>query len=153
MLFEIPIIVVLLQSIPEGFFIVVIGTKLYNIHVDFKRAAIIAMVYGIFAYLFRIIFTIFGLHTLFSVILLVMLVRIITGIPIFHSLASILSSTLLIGVLQGLTVPVILWLVGIPFQQLSMYPWINIAVSIPIFLILVVIYYVLHRRGLYLYNL
>ena len=52
MLFEIPIIVVLLQSIPEGFFIVVIGTKLYNIHVDFKRAAIIAMVYGIFAYLF-----------------------------------------------------------------------------------------------------
>ena len=125
----------------------VIGTKLYNIHVDF-RGNIIAMVYGIFAYLFRIIFTIFGLHTLFSVILLVMLVRIITGIYLsfsgIHTFVHIAYRSP-----AGLTVPVILWLVVF----LHPCPWINIAVSIPIFLILVVIYYVLHRRGLYLYNL
>jgi len=153
MLFEIPIIVVLLQSIPEGFFIVIVGTKLFNIQMNFKMAAIIAFIYGFFAYLYRLFLITFGLHTLFSMILLVLLVKFIRRIPIFHSVVSILSSTLLIGVLQGMVVPIFLNILGISFQQLSGYPWINIAISIPIFLILGGLYYVLHGKGFYLYNL
>lgn len=152
MLFEIPIIVVLLQSIPEGFLVILVGLKLFNLDIEYRRALVISISYGIFSYIIRRIVFIFGLHTIFSILILIILVKIIRRISIFNAIISILTGSLLAGIFQGITAPLALKYFDVSLQQLAEYPSINILASIPTLILLSLSYYILDRTGFYLFN-
>lgn len=153
MLFKIPIIVAALQSIPEGFLIVIVGLKLFNIDIKLKEAIGISIIHGVLSYLIRRYVAVYGLHTIFSIIVLIVLVKMIGEIPFFHSIVSILLSFLLTGIFQVVTVPVILQIMNMSFKQLSQDPKLTIIAAIPTFALLGIIYLILNRTGFYLYNL
>ena len=153
MLFKIPIIVAALQSIPEGFLIVIVGLKLFNIDIKLKEAIGISIIHGVLSYLIRRYVAVYGLHTIFSIIVLIVLVKMIGEIPFFHSIVSILLSFLLTGIFQVVTVPAILQIMNMSFKQLSQDPKLTIIAAIPTFALLGIIYLILNRTGFYLYNL
>ena len=153
MLFKIPIIVAGLQSIPEGFLIVIVGLKLFNIDIKLKEAIGISVVYGILSYLIREYVAVYGLHTIFSIIILIVLVKMIEEIPFFHSTVSVLLSFLLTGIFQAITVPMVLQIMNMSFEKLSENPKLTIVAAIPTFALLGIIYLILNGTGFYLYNL
>jgi hypothetical protein len=152
MLFEIPVIVVLLQSIPEGFFIVLVGLKLFNIDIKYSRALVISFSYGIFSYIIRRVVFIFGLHTFLSILILILLVKILRKISIFNAIISVLVGSLLAGIFQVITAPLVLNIIDIEFQQLADNPGINIIASLPTLILLGLSYYLLSITGFYLFN-
>lgn len=153
MLFEIPIIVVMLQSIPEGFFIVTVGLKLFDIEIQWKRAGIIASIYGIVAYLIRRFVIIYGLHTILGLLTLILLVKIIEKISFLCSVVSILVSFFLTGLFQTITVPGVLQIANVSFHQLSQDPPLTIIAGIPTFILMGITYCILYKTGFYLYSL
>lgn len=153
MLFEIPMIVILLQSIPEGFFITIVGLKLFNIKIQWRRAGIIAIIYGIVCYLIRKSVVIYGLHSILGLFALTLLIKGIGKVSFLCSGVSTLASFLLIGLFQIVTVPTALQIVNVSFDQLSENSILTIIAGIPTFVLMGMTYFILNKTGFYFYSL
>ncbi|SJZ57812.1 hypothetical protein [Garciella nitratireducens] len=153
MLFEIPIVVLLLQSIPEAFFIIMVGLKLFHIDIKGKEAILVSVIYGVASYFIRKYIAIYGIHTILSIIVLIVLLKYIKKISLFYAMISILLSFLLTGIFQSITVPFVLDFLGVSLEQFSKDPKLMIIAAIPTFVLMTIIYFILNKTNFYLYDL
>lgn len=153
MLNEIPWYVVLFQSLPEGILMLKSGFILFRIDISVKDSLIISFITAIFLYLVRKYFMVYGLHTIFGTILLIILVTLIKKIKVIYSAVGVLMGVLISGVLQIVTVSLLLLINGMQISDLAVYPVLNIILFIPCALIMLLIYLFSKKKGFYLSDL
>lgn len=153
MLNTIPWYVALFQSLPEAFLILKLGLILFKIDIDIKYSLIISSISAIFSYLIRKYVVTFGLHTVTTIILLIILVTAIGKIKIIHSTIGVFMGFLIVGALQSATVPWLLSISKMQISNLAIYPILNIVFFIPCALIMLVMYLFVKRKNFYLFNL
>lgn len=153
MLNTIPWYVALFQSLPESFLILKLGLILFRIDIDVKDSLIIASIAAIFSYLIRKYFVTFGLHTIITMILLIILCTIIGKIKTVHSITGVFMGVLIAGALQSTIVPLLLSISKMQINDLGIYPILNIVFFIPCGLLMLLIYFFIKKRNFYLFDL
>ncbi|CAH2213178.1 hypothetical protein [Tepidibacter aestuarii] len=159
MIFEIPWYVILFQTLPETFILIKLGLKIFNIDTKTKDILVISSVISVLAYFIRKILYIvganllFGIHTLLITLTTVILVHKKTKTTLSHSFISIFTSTLLDGVLQSVTAPIIFTIMKKNIEDLHLYPWLNILFFLPCGIIMLIIYLVIKKKKIYLLDL
>lgn len=153
MLYSIPWYVVLFQSIPEMFLLIILGFKLFNIDVDFKKSLLVSSLISIIVYIVRRFTSIYGLHTVILIFCSLIFIWIILKMNIAYSFICIVTSLLINGLLQNIITPIILNLFYTTPQDLIKNPWLNIFFYIPNGLIMLCFYLFTVKREVHLFDL
>lgn len=149
----IPWYVVIFQSIPEAFLVLVMGFALFRIRIDTKHAVFIAVLSAFSTYLIRLAPIVFGVHSLIAIALLIVLTVLIARINIGPATLAILGGVVILAVLQSLMIPILFNFASVQFSDLSDRPWLNILFFIPQALVMIIIYITALRNDWYLYDL
>ncbi len=152
MLNEISWYVALFQSLPEAILMLKLGFVLFGIDIDIRNSLIIASIAAIFSYLVRKYFVTYGVHTIATTILLIILVTLIAKIKIKYSAIGVLTGVLIAGILQSITTPLLLSINKMQIGHLAIYPVLNILFFIPCALIMLFLYLFSKKKNFYLFN-
>lgn len=152
MLNEIPWYVVLFQSLPEGILMLKLGLILFKIDINIRDSFIISFINAVFLYLVRKHFMVYGLHTIFGTILLIILVTLIKKTKVIYSAVGVLTGVLICGALQIIIVPLLLSIKGLQISDLAVFPMLNIVCFIPCALIMLFLYLYFKKKRLYLFD-
>jgi len=152
-MYAIPWYVVLFESIPEAFLMIILGFALFNLQISFKNAFVISLVNAVIIYYVRQLSVTFGLHTLIAIVVIVILSKMLTKIKTHAVFISIISGFVVLAVLQSMMLPVLFQLVNINIQYLTVKPWLNIVFFIPIGVIMTLLYYFVRKHNLYVFDL
>lgn len=150
---SIPWYVVIFQSIPEAFLVLVMGFALFRIRIDAKHAVFIAVLSAVSTYFIRQAPIIFGVHSLIATAVLIFLTVLIARMKIGPATLAILGGVAFLAILQSLMVPTLFNLASVEFTDISDRPWLNILFFIPQALVMIVIYIAVLRNDWYLYDL
>lgn len=153
MLYSIPWYVVLFQSIPEMFLLIILGFKLFNIDVNFKKTLLVSLLISIIVYIVRKFASVYGFHTVIFIFFSLILIRIILKMNIAYSFICIVTSLLVDGLLQSILTPVLLSLFQSASEGLITSPWLNIVLFIPSGLLMFLLYIFINERKIFLFDL
>jgi len=148
-----PWYIVLLISIPQTFLIVKIGFQLFNLHLSSSRAVLLSLIIGVLAIFAREMSLPFGVHTIILIVSSTLLAAIITGTNLWHCFLSIVAGALILGVLEGVLLPILLKITAASTDSLGMKPWLNILYFLPSGIIMVVLYLLAKKRNYVLFDL
>ncbi len=152
MLNKIPWYVALFQSLPEAFLILKLGLILFRIDINTKDSFIIAFLVAIFSYTIRRSSMTFGVHTIVTTILMIILVVFVAKIKIIYSTIGVFMGVLIAGVLQSITAPLLLSINKIQIGHLAEYPVLNILFFIPSALAMLFLYLFVQKKNLCLFD-
>lgn len=153
MLYSIPWYVVLFQSIPEMFLLIILGFKLFNIDVDLKEGLLISCLISLIIYMVRKNTEIYGLHTLIFILLSLFFMRTILKVNIAYSFICIVTSLLINGLLQNILTPILLKIFHNTPEKLIRNPWFNVIFFIPSGLLMFLLYFFIRKRKIHLFDL
>ena len=151
--FSIPWYVSLFVSIPETFLCLLLGFKLFNIKVSVKGIFILSLFSAALAYVLRLLPIPFGLHTFILLITLIGLAVILAKLKVTHAILGVLTGILLVGILQGITIPVIFNQFSLGIEDLAVNPMLNIYLFLPSGILMVLLNFLINRFNFKLYNL
>ncbi|MEG6615968.1 hypothetical protein V6C27_05935 [Peptococcaceae bacterium 1198_IL3148] len=152
-MYPLPWYVILFQSFPETFLMIILGFKLFNLNIELKKVTIISLIVCVFAYFVRHLPLAFGVHTLILVLIDAILCRAIGNIKLVYGLIGITVGALINGVLQSLLVPIMLSIGGMGISALSSEPVLNIVLFLPIGIIMLALCMVIKKCNFVLYDL
>lgn len=150
---SIPWYVVIFQSIPEAFLVLVMGFALFRIRIDAKHALFIAVLSAVSTYFIRQAPIIFGVHSLIATAVLIFLTVLIARMKIGPATLAILGGVAFLAILQSLMASTLFDLASVEFNDISDRPWLNILFFIPQALVMIVTYIAVLRNDWYLYDL
>lgn len=153
MLYSIPWYVVLFQSIPEMFLLIILGFKLFNIDVSFKKAFSVSCLVSVIVYFTRRNVNVYGLHTVVFIICSLFFIRIILRMNGAYSFICITTSLLVNGLLQNTMIPILFNLFHNTAEDLIKSPWLNALYFIPTALIMFTLYVFIVNKKFYLFDL
>ena len=149
---QIPWYVALFQSLPEAYLMINLGLILFRININTKDSFIIASVSAVFSYLIRKYFVTYGIHTVITIVLLIILVTLIGKIKVICSVVGVFTGVLITGVLQSVTIPILLSVNEMQINDLATYPVFNILFFIPCALIMSTLYLLSKKKDFYLFD-
>jgi hypothetical protein len=152
-MFPIPWFAVIFISIPQTFLIIMIGFKLFNIKIKLKDAIAAAVLVSIIAYFLRRLSIPPGSHTIILAICLTAVITILSRINIWYSCISVLLGAMILGVLENAVMPIILFFISKTVNDLALNPWLNIEVFLPTLLLSALIFCLIKKYDLVLYDL
>jgi hypothetical protein len=152
-MFALPWYSILLISIPQTIFSLLIGFQLFNLRMDLRKCLIVAIVVGIVTYFLRRTLVIPGIHTVLIILLMVILITLINRGGMLYNFLAVILGSMILGVIEGVWCPLILRLTFRSIQDLALNPWLNIALFIPVLLAAAMIYIIIHRQNFYIYDL
>lgn len=152
-MFALPWYSILLISIPQTIFSILIGFQLFNLRLDFRKCLIVAIGVGIVTYFLRGTLVIPGIHTVLIILLMVILITLINRGGMLYNFLAVILGSMILGVIEGVWCPLILRLTFRSIQDLALNPWLNIALFIPVLLAAAMIYIIIHRQNFYIYDL
>lgn len=144
---------VLLISIPQTFLIIKIGFSLFNIEIKSKQTALLAIVIGVAVYFLRIVPLLPGTHILFLIFFSSVSIALISKIKMSYSLVSIIFGTMVLGGIESITIPLFLKLTSRSIVDLPANTWVNVQSFLPTLITAVLLYWVIKRYGLILYDI
>lgn len=148
-----PWYIVLLISIPQTFLIVKIGFQLFNLHLSFLRSIMLSLIVSILAIFARELPLPFGVHTIILIISTAMLATIISRTSLWHCFLSVVAGALILGVLEGVLLPVLLKITAATTDSLAMKPWLNLLYFLPSGIIMVFFYLIAKKRNYVIFDL
>lgn len=143
-----PIYSLFIRLIPEAFLIIYSICILSNSKVDFKKIFLASIIGGIFVYITRLLPIHFGVHTILSIMVDILLAFKINNIDIHKAIAGGMISIILIFVSEFIIFAFYINILHIPSELLSEQSLIAIIYSIPSLLI----FYILVRLIVYIRN-
>jgi hypothetical protein len=152
-MFALPWYSILLISIPQTIFSLLIGFQLFNLRVDFRKCLVVAIVVGIVTYLLRRTLVIPGIHTVLIILVMVISITLINRGGILYNFLAVMLGSMILGVIEGVWCPLFLSITSLAIRDLAIYPGLNIACFIPVLLLAVMIYILIRRHDFYIYNL
>lgn len=82
-----------------------------------------------------------------------LLATVVTGTNLWHCFISILTGSLILGVLEGVLVPVLLKITAATTDSLASEPWLNVLYFLPSGTIMAVVYLLAKKRNYALFDL
>lgn len=148
-----PWYIVILTSIPQTFLIVKIGFQLFNLQLSHSRALMLSLIVSVFAIFARKLPFPFGVHTIALIAFSTFITTIVTRTNMWHCFISILSGTLILGVLEGVLLPIFLQITEATTEILVSNPWLNILYFLPTGIIMLVFYLLAKKRNYVIFDL
>ncbi|WP_190258517.1 hypothetical protein [Pelotomaculum schinkii] len=148
-----PWYIVLLLSIPQTFLIIKIGFRLFNLPVSCSKALLLSLAVGVVSIFARGLPLPFGVHTIILAVSSTLLATVVTGTNLWHCFISILTGSLILGVLEGVLVPVLLKITAATTDSLASEPWLNVLYFLPSGTIMAVVYLLAKKRNYALFDL
>lgn len=152
-MFALPWYSIVLISIPQVILIILIGFKLFNLPVDFKKCLATALLAGVITYFLRSSSVMPGIHTVLIILLISCFIAFLNKSNFLHSLAAVILGTMIMGVVEGVWCPLFLRWTGRTVNDLASYPWLNIAGFMPILLFTFVLYIFILKYDFVIYDL
>ncbi len=148
-----PWYIVLLISVPQTFLIIKIGFQLFNLQLSYSRALMLSFIVGILAVFARELPLPFGVHTIILIVFSALLTVVVTGINLWHCFISILTGTLILGVLEGVLLPIFLKITATTTDSLALNPWLNILYFMPLSIIMIFFYLLAKKHNYVIFDL
>lgn len=144
---------VIFISIPQTFLIIMIGFTLFNIRIKLPQSVAAAILIGIITYFIRQLPIIPGTHTIILAISLTLAMTVLSRIRLWYSFISVLLGAMILGVIENVAMPVALKLMSITVDDIALKPWMNIEVFIPTLLLAALLFCLIKKLDLMLYDL
>jgi len=113
---KMPLVAVLLISIPEEIMISALGLMLFGIKPPIGKLVLIGVVQATISYFVRMLPIIFGVHTLLQGLLFTVVIWLVLRVPFRFVLAAMLVSISIYTVIDATFVPMLLDITGIPLE-------------------------------------
>jgi len=135
------------QSIPEEIILVTLGLALVGEYPRMSLVSVTGTLIAVFSFFFRRLPLDFGVHTLVQIIVFIILLRIITRANFFKGTLAAILGTLALGVIEGISIPIILYITGISFETALHDPWLRVLFPLPDEIILGLVAYFCRKRN------
>ncbi len=152
-MFPIPWYGVFFISIPQTVLIIQLGYSLFNLRIEWREIIETSVIMGMLAYILPRLPIIPGLHTVILIFATAFFISWLTNAKVWYSLIAIMCGAMIMGVTENAVVSVVLNVISKNVNDLSAYPWLNIAVSLPILLLVTIVCLLVKRYGWVLYDL
>ncbi len=152
-MFTLPWYSILLLTIPQVFLSILIGFQLFNRHLDFRKCLAAACLVGIVTYFLRGTFVTPGLHSILIILVMALSITLINRGNILYNFFAAILGAMIMGVIEGIWVPIFFSLTSTSVVDLSLNPWLNIGCFAPILLVAIILYIIIRRKNFYIYNL
>lgn len=149
----IPWYVAILVSIPETILFLLLGFKLFNLELSKQHLLYLSLLNAGVAYIVRNLPIFYGIHTLIMIVLLALVGAALSKIKFKSTFIAVLTGGLLLGIIQGMTIPLIFNFTGLNMADSAQNPWLNILFFIPSGFIMLAIYWYIKKYNFVLYNL
>ncbi|MGB9858885.1 MAG: hypothetical protein ACPLQP_02980 [Moorellaceae bacterium] len=137
------------QSIPEGIILVSLGLGLMGVLPPFRKVVVIGTVISLLSFFLRRLPVIFGVHTLLYILLLALLLKIgLRDMEWWRSIAAGLLPTIILGLVEGVSTPLMLRLTGMDLTRVLHDPWLRVFFPLPNEILLGVLAYLIWRYRL-----
>lgn len=122
--------VVVFISIPEAFFLNLMGMALVGIRPDLRKLGIVAVVQACASFLIRALPIIYGVHMILQIITTVVLIKLILRYRWIEVIPGVLLGfAIFAGILDQMYIPFILKI--IPLEVILSNTWMRVLVSLP----------------------
>lgn len=142
---KMPLITVLLISLPEEILLTAIGLQLFGLRAGFLKLLLTGLLQATFSYCIRFLPLAFGMHTLLQIPIFALVIWLIIRIPYSIALLCILVSASFYMVVDSTLGLLLLYLTGIPLEQVLATPSLRIFFFLPqgliVFFILLFLYF------------
>lgn len=152
-MFKIPWYSILLITIPQIFFVIKLGMRLFNLEIENRNCLLISIIAGCVVYILRTMPIIPGIHTVVSALVIILLVTTINHTNIVYALVCILLGLMIFGAIEGAWLPLFLAITSSSLIDLKIHPWLNIIGFYPILTTAIAIYYIAKQKKLILFDL
>ncbi|KJS22960.1 MAG: hypothetical protein VR72_03470 [Clostridiaceae bacterium BRH_c20a] len=140
-----PLITVLLISLPEEILLTAVGLQLFGIKLSFRRLVLIGALQAMVSYCIRLLPLAFGIHTMLQIPIFALVIWLIIRVPYLIALTCILVSASFYMVIDATLGPLLLHLTGIPLEQVLATPSLQILFFLPqgliVFFIVLLLYF------------
>ncbi|MEN6324833.1 MAG: Spo0B domain-containing protein, partial [Syntrophomonas sp.] len=153
MVYSIPWYAVILISIPQTIIIIKLGCGLFNININMRQCAAMALIIGLASYALRRLPLMCGIHTIILVLMLTGLLVLVSKIEWDRSFVSVLLGVMIIGVVENAFLPFFLQLTNLRIDDLASRPGLNIGAFWIQFIPVLLIYAWTYRRRFIIFNL
>jgi hypothetical protein len=141
------------QSIPEAIILVSLGLGLLGFLPPFSYVVIIGVIISILSFFIRQLPFVFGVHTLLYILLLALLLKIsLKNIEWWRSIAAVFLGTIIVGLVEGISTPVMLKVTGLNLGYVLQDPWLRVLFPLPNEIILGTLAYIVWRRQISLFT-
>jgi len=130
-----------------------IGFQLFNQYISYSRALLLSLIVGILTIFARELPLPFGTHTVILIVSLTLLANVVTGTNLWHCFISILSGALILGVLEGVLLPIFLKITETTTDDLVLEPWLNLVCFLPLGIIAAFFYLLAKKRNYVIFDL
>lgn len=152
-MFTIPWYAVLFISIPETVLIIQLGFLLFNLRIEWRDTVLTSVCMGVVSYILLRLPIIPGAHTLMLIFITTLIINWLSKVKVWYCLIAVLCGAMIVGVMENVIVPLSLILMSKTVSDLSTYPWLNIGVSLPTTLLAALLFFLVRRFRLVLYDL
>lgn len=152
-MFPLPWYAALLIAVPQMFLIIKIGFGLFNMDINQPQVWLTACISAFMTYLIRMSPIIPGLHTVIIALLTTVVIVFVTKKNFWHSLVAILLGVMILGVLEGVWLPILLAITHSDIVDLILHPWLNILGFMPIIAVAGLLYWFIWRNHFVLFDL
>jgi hypothetical protein len=142
---KMPILAVVLQSIPESFAIVSLSLALIDEKAKVRSLILIATLTALASYFIRLQQIPFGVHSIITIGCLIFFTWIITKNKIIPLLLGLIPALVFYGVLELALVPLTLKLAGLSLNQVLENTWLRIMFPIPLYIICFTVEHLLRK--------
>jgi len=146
---KMPILSILLQSIPEAMIINFLTLTLYGLHkkITVKKLAVLGVVSGILSYFVRMLPYPFGFHALIQLFILIILLSIIFRLGLRKSLLVSITGLVILAVAETIFGVIVSLITGISFQEMLADQWLRIIIPWFHLSILLLTSLIIYKKG------
>lgn len=142
-----------LVCIPQVYLGLLLGLKVFNLNLNWRRLLIISIIGGLLIYAIRRIPMIFGLPSIFDFLILVFLLSFIGKIKFSQALCSTMAAIMLIAVAECGIVALCFNITGVTFMSLQTHQLLMFWFFVPEALFFLGLYYLVRRTHFTMWDL
>lgn len=147
-----PFYVVIAAGIPETIVFLLLGFQLFNDQISIKQTLIISFVGSVVNYYIRALNVVFGIHTVVTLITLILICYLITKKDIWKISSAIVCGTVIFLFVEWLFL-YILRIYDADLSHLALVkPWLNIVLALPPTVFVGLLYWFTNKKNLHLFN-
>lgn len=150
---KMPILAILLQSIPECFIWCWLALKLLKIQPNLGRLLLVAVIFGFCSYFIREFVPVFGLHVLIQILVIIVLLVMLIRLSLYQATAATLLGKLISIMLEIIFIPILLHLTGLTFNEVLADNLLRIIFPVPHLIFALILIWIIKRQKFYLIDL
>lgn len=151
-MYPIPWYAIILISIPQTFLIISIGARLFNISISTQKRVLLSIIIGVVCYFTRYL-TIPGLNTIALLISTTILLSLISPLKLWKAFLTIVLGFVVLAIIELVCNSIVFSLFHLTFGVLAARPWVNIVSFLPILILATLLYLIINKKRLILYDL